>query len=73
MNTIQITTFEGCDSAGKLIADLEKLQKNELFSLKVTVVPSSEQAAELGLYGSPTIYINGVEYQKDSNGNPGFY
>jgi uncharacterized membrane protein len=73
MKNIHVITFNGCGTAGKLIADLENLQKNENFQLEVTVVPSAEKAGEMGLYGSPTIYIDGVEYQKDRNSSPGFY
>lgn len=73
MKTIRVVTFDGCATARKLIADLENLQKSENFQLDVTVVPSAEKAGEMGLYGSPTIYVDGVEYQKDNNSSPGFY
>jgi hypothetical protein len=73
MKKIHIITFDGCGTARTLIADLEKLQQSENFDLDVTVVPSVEKAGEMGLYGSPTIYIDGLEYQRDKNSSPGFY
>ena len=73
MKTIQIITFDGCGTAKKLVADLENLQKSKNFTLDVKVVPSADKAGEMGLYGSPTIYIDGIEYQKDTNSSPGFY
>lgn len=73
MKKIHIITFDGCGTAGKLIADLEDIQNSENFQLDVTVVTSAEKADEMGLYGSPTIYIDGIQYQKDNNSSPGFY
>ena len=73
MKKIRIVTFEGCGTAKKLIADLESLQKSKNFDLQITVVPSADKAGEMGLYGSPTIYIDGCEYQKNSGSSPGFY
>lgn len=73
MDTIEIITFEGCDTAQKLVADLESLRPQESFELRTRIVPSSDRAAELGLYGSPTIMLNGREYQKDPSSRPGFY
>jgi len=73
MKKIQIVTFDGCGTARKLISDLEAQQKSENFQIDVTVVPSAEHADEMGLYGSPTIYIDGIEYQGDTNSSPGFY
>ncbi len=73
MKKIQIITFDGCGTARKLIADLEELQKTKSFHLDVTIVPSAEEAGEMGLFGSPTIYVDGIEYQGDKNSSPGFY
>jgi hypothetical protein len=73
MKKIHIVTFDGCGTAKKLIADLENVQESENFDLEVTVVPSADKAEEMGLYGSPTIYIDGCEYQKNSGSSPGFY
>jgi hypothetical protein len=73
MKKIHVVTFDGCGTARKLIADLENLQESENFQMYVTVVPSVEKAGEMGLYGSPTIYIDDIEYQRDTNSSPGFY
>ncbi len=73
MNTVRVVTFEGCNTATKLVEELEELRNRQPFELDVTVVPSADRAAEMGLHGSPTIYINDVEYQKDKSGDAGFY
>lgn len=73
MKTIEVITFDGCGTAKQLIADLEGLQEKENFNLQVKVVPSADRAGEMRLYGSPTVYINGHEYQRDENSTPGFY
>lgn len=70
---VEVLTFSGCDTAQRLIAELNELKKQESFELKVTIVPSTAEAEAMGLYGSPTIVINGIEYQKMESSNPGFY
>ncbi len=71
--TIEVITFNGCDTAKTLIDELEELKEKEEFELTVTLVPSAEDAETMHLYGSPTVVVNGVEYQKIKGGNPGFY
>jgi 2-hydroxychromene-2-carboxylate isomerase len=71
--SIEIITFTGCRTARDLIDDLEKARQREDFELTVTLVPSADRAAEMGLYGSPTILINNELYQSDGRENPGFY
>ncbi len=73
LGNVEVITFSGCDTAQALISELEKLKEKESFGLTVTVVPSAADAAAMNLYGSPTVVINGEEYQKISSGNPGFY
>ncbi len=71
--TVEVITFGGCDTAKTLISELEELKGQETFELVVTVVQSAEDAESMHLYGSPTVVLNGEEYQKISGGNPGFY
>ncbi len=73
LGTVEVITFSGCDTAQTLISELEELKEQETFELVVTVVPSAEDAESMHLYGSPTVVINGEEYQKINSGNPGFY
>ncbi|MEE4243598.1 MAG: hypothetical protein V2I36_19210 [Desulfopila sp.] len=73
MNTVEIVTFDGCRTARQLIKDLEAARLKEDFELRVSRVPSADHAAEMGLYGSPTILINNEIYQETGRENPGFY
>jgi hypothetical protein len=75
MSTIQLITFKGCQSTidfrNKL--DIVKLPKRKKLTVEMTIVHSQTRAREMGLYGSPTILIDGLEYQKERRGPPGFY
>ncbi|GEM_PF-1841810 len=73
LGTVEIITFSGCDTAQALISELDELKKEEAFDLEVIIVPSAADAHAMHLYGSPTIRVNGLEYQKMDGGNPGFY
>ncbi len=73
MNRIKIVTFSGCGATTQLLEELQLLQENQPFDLDLVTVDTPAQAEEMGLYGSPTIYINGIELQKGSNAEPGFY
>lgn len=75
MNTIQLITFKGCQSTIDFRNKLENVRtiKVKKLSVEMTVVPSQKKARKEGLYGSPTILINGMEYQKERRGPPGFY
>ena len=75
MNTIQLITFKGCQSTIDFRNKLENVRtiKGKKLSVKMTVVPSQKKSLKEGLYGSPTILINGIEYQKERRGPPGFY
>lgn len=75
MAIIQVLTFKGCQTTVDFIqqlADLAK-EKNLDFKIDVITVPTLEKAEEMGLYGSPTVLINGEEYQKNISAKPGFY
>jgi hypothetical protein len=41
--------------------------------IEMIVTPSADRAAELGLHGSPTIVVDGREYQRERKGPAGFY
>lgn len=73
MKTIEVITFEGCGSGAALINELQAKRKDEPFDLQVSEVPSVDMASEMGLYGSPTIRIDGEEYQRERRGKPGVY
>lgn len=75
MKKIDLLTFKGCQTAielGRHMADLIQTENLEA-EVETIVVPSLEQAEEMGLYGSPTILIDGKEYQKQLYPHPGFY
>ena len=75
MNTVQLITFKGCHSTIDFRNKLEnaRTMKGKELSVGMTIVSSQKKAHEEGLHGSPTILINGIEYQKDRCGPPGFY
>jgi hypothetical protein len=75
MNTIQLITFKGCQSTIDFRNKLENVKpvKGKIFKVGMTVVFSQAKARKEGLYGSPTILIDGIEYQKERRGPPGFY
>jgi hypothetical protein len=75
VNTVSIVTFKGCQSTMDFRDMLENLIDQGIIAARVsmTVTPSADRAAELGLYGSPTILLDGREYQRDRRGPAGFY
>jgi hypothetical protein len=75
MTNVQLVTFKGCQSTIDFRTQLEKLiEIQELdIELETILVPSPKKAGEMGLFGSPTILIDGVEYQQDRRGVEGFY
>ena len=75
MNTIQLITFKGCQSTIDFRNELENVKpvKGKKIKVDMTVVFSEKSARKEGLYGSPTILIDGIEYQKERQGPPGFY
>ena len=73
MANILVKTFPGCPAGEELVAELKKYQEKEGFDLAVEKVPSADLAEEHGLFGSPTILVNGIEYQRGRRGTPGFY
>lgn len=75
MDKIEILTFKGCQTAVDLVQHITDLIQSENLDagIETIIVPSLEKAAEMGLYGSPTILVNGAEYQKQQFSQPGFY
>lgn len=75
MHTVEIKTMKGCQSSIDFRKYLEDFfRKNHLdIEITFTLVSSLAKAADTGLYGSPTILLNGTEYQEERRGPPGFY
>ena len=75
MNEIQLITFKGCQSTDDLRGQLERLIDRESLDAKIEMVfvPSPGRAVEMGLFGSPTILINGIGLQSERQGPTGFY
>lgn len=75
MKEIELVTFKGCQPTVELQETLEnQIDDGEIdVDLKVTLVASPGIAEEMGLFGSPTIRIDGLEYQAAEHGPPGFY
>jgi hypothetical protein len=75
MTKIQLITFKGCQTTIKLRSQLETLTKTGEIDAQVEtiVVASPNEAEKTGLFGSPTMLVNGVEYQQDRRGPAGFY
>lgn len=75
MKKIELVTFKGCQTAIDLGRQMtELIQAENLDAEIVTIVVSSpEKAEEMGLHGSPTILVDGEEYQKQPFAQAGFY
>jgi hypothetical protein len=74
-HTISLVTFKGCQSTMDFRDVLEALiDARKIFArIEMIVTPSADRAAEFGLYGSPTVLIDGHEYQRERRGPAGFY
>ncbi len=75
MPSIQLTTFKGCQPTIDFRKELEELIDDGGLDVDfdVVMVPAPESAQEMGLYGSPTILLDGVEVQAERRGPAGFY
>lgn len=75
MHTITLITFKGCQSTIDFRNDLEKrIAVGELDAqVEMVLVPSPDSAESMNLYGSPTILLDGAEYQEERRGPAGFY
>jgi 2-hydroxychromene-2-carboxylate isomerase len=72
---IELITFKGCQTAidlGRQMTDLIQAENLDA-EVETIVVPSLEKAEEMGLHGSPTILVDGEEYQKQPFSQAGFY
>jgi hypothetical protein len=75
MNNIRLITFKGCQSTVDLRSQLENLIERESLdaTIEMVFVQSPGRAMEMGLFGSPTILINGIEVQPERRGPAGFF
>jgi hypothetical protein len=75
MPTIELTTFKGCQPTVDFRHELEDLIDEEGLDIEldIVIVPAPESAQEMGLYGSPTILLDGLEFQVERRGPAGFY
>ena len=74
MTKVTLITFNGCQPTVDLHDALADLIDDGLeLSVEKVVVPLPEKAQEMGLFGSPTILIDGEEIQRERRGPPGFY
>jgi hypothetical protein len=75
MHTITLITFKGCQSTIDFRDRLESLIDQRIIdaTIDLVIVPSPADALRLGLYGSPTVVIDGAEYQAERRGPAGFY
>jgi hypothetical protein len=75
MKKVSLITFKGCKSTIDLFDQLEAriVEDNLEVEVEMVLVPFPEKAMEMGLFGSPTILINGVELQQERRGPTGFY
>ena len=75
MHAITLLTFKGCQSTIDLRDQLDSLIDRGTIdaTVELVIAPSPLSAAQLGLHGSPTVLIDGVEYQADRSGPAGFY
>ncbi len=75
MKKIDIVTFKGCQSSVNLQMALEKMVQERGLDVEaeLVIVPSAGKAEEMNLFGSPTLFIAGNEYQKERRGPAGMY
>ncbi|MGR3221415.1 MAG: hypothetical protein ACUZ8H_16585 [Candidatus Anammoxibacter sp.] len=75
MKKIELITFKGCQSTVDLHSEIEDMIDSENLDAEaeMVLVPSPGKAEEMGLYGSPTILIDGVEVQQERRGPAGMY
>lgn len=75
MAIVKIITFKGCQPTVDLRDKLEALAHSENLDvdIELKLVASPDLAEEMGLYGSPTILVDGVEFQQELRGPTGFF
>ncbi len=75
MTAVKIITFKGCQPTVDFREKLEALVDSEKLDVDITLelVSSPDLAKAQGLHGSPTILVDGVEFQKELRGPAGFF
>lgn len=73
MHLVEIITFSGCPTGERLYKELKKSCDAEKIDIKKTVLTSAEEASEYGLYGTPSIRVNGQNYQEENCRQKGVY
>lgn len=75
MKKIKVITFKGCQPAIDFRNQFEDMIDSENLDaeIEMTFVPAPEKAKEMGLFGSPTILIDGVDVQQKHRGPTDFY
>jgi hypothetical protein len=75
MHVIKLVTFKGCQSTMDFRDQLEVLIDQGAIdaTVELVIVQSPLDAARFELHGSPTILIDGIEYQRERHGPTGFY
>jgi len=61
---IEFQYFDGCPNARATLKNLTDLVAEGIFEgegVRITLVPSMDQAAQLNFQGSPTILVDGVD------------
>jgi hypothetical protein len=75
MRKIELITFRGWQCTVDFRNQLGELIEGQKLDVEAAMklVPSPDHAREMGLFGSPTILIDGQEYQQERHGPAGFY
>lgn len=75
MPIIELITFKGCQSTADYLNLLEPAigAAGLDAEVRMVLVPSANHAERQRLFGSPTILIDGEEYQPERRGPAGFY
>ena len=75
MKNIKLITFRGCQSSVEFHDMLEDAiaENRSDVTLQLHIVSSLRSAQEGGLFGAPTIVVDGQEYQGARRGPAGFY
>ncbi len=75
MRKVQLITFKGCQSTVDFRSQLGNLIDTENLDVEVEMifVPLPKKAEEMGMFGSPTLFIDGLEVQQERRGPAGCY
>lgn len=72
---VSVIAFKGCQFSMDIMAGLEILDREKTWRVdsELLLVRNIAQAKSMGLYGSPTIIVDGREYQDWRRGPAGLY